>query len=101
MDGEIVKQSFSDKAFNRPELKAHLGKFRTLEDPASEKQGPLGALIIEAKGKTIVQPIEIPTGHAKRPIPPSQVIDKYMRNASEVVGEKVAKESAQMLQEID
>jgi 2-methylcitrate dehydratase PrpD len=101
MDGEIVKQSFSDKAFNRPELKAHLGKFKTLEDPASEKQGPLGALIIVANGKTIVQPIEIPTGHAKRPIPPSQVIDKYIRNASEVIGQKVAKETAQMLQEIE
>jgi 2-methylcitrate dehydratase PrpD len=101
MDGEIVKQSFSDRAFNRPELKAHLGKFKTLEDPASEKQGPLGALIVVANGKTIVQPIELPTGHAKRPIPPAQVVAKYILNASEVLGEKVAQETAQMLQEIE
>ncbi|HYK14469.1 MAG TPA: hypothetical protein VEW70_10830, partial [Burkholderiales bacterium] len=101
LDGEIVKQSFSDKAFNRPELKTHLGKFKTLEDPASEKQGPLGALIVVANGKTIVQPIELPTGHPKRPIPPAQVIAKYIRNASEVLGEQVANETALILQEIE
>ena len=75
LDGEVVKKSFSDQAFNRPELKRHLGKFKTLEDPASAKQGPLGVLVIEAKGKTIMQPIEIPLGDAKRPVPPAQVVE--------------------------
>jgi 2-methylcitrate dehydratase PrpD len=101
MDGEVVKASFSDMAFNRPALKAHLGKFKTLEDPASEKQGPLGALIVVAKGKTIVQPIEIPTGHPARPIPPAQVIEKYHRNAAEVVGPAVAQETSRMLLDIE
>lgn len=101
LDGEVVKATFSDKAFKRPELTAHLGKFKTLEDPESAKQGPLGALIVEAKGKTIVQPIELPTGHAKRPIPPAQVVEKYHRNAAEVVGMEEAKETARMLLEIE
>jgi 2-methylcitrate dehydratase PrpD len=101
MDGEVVKATFSDKAFNRPELKAQLGKFKTIEDPASEKHGVLGALIMEAKGKIIVQPIELPTGHAKRPIPPEQVIEKFHRNAAEVVGMDVAREASRMLLAIE
>lgn len=100
-DGEVVKKTFSDEAFRRPAVKAHLGKFKTLEDPASAKHGPLGALIIEANGKTIVQPIEIPTGHHTRPVPPAQVVGKYLRNAGEVVGTKLAAETARMLQEIE
>ena len=63
--------------------------------------GPLGVLMIEAKGKTIAQPIEIPLGDCKRPVPPAQVVDKYVRNAAEVVGEAVAKETAQMLLQIE
>ncbi len=101
LDGQVVKKTFSDEAFNRPELKAHLGRFKTVEDPASSKKGPLGVLVIEAKGKIIEQPIEIPLGDARRPVPPAQVIEKYVRNASEVVGEDVARETARMLQEIE
>jgi 2-methylcitrate dehydratase PrpD len=101
LDGEVVKKTFSNEAFNRPEVTRHLGKFKTLEDPASSEKGPLGVLVIEAKGKTIEQPIEIPLGDAKRPVPPAYVVEKYIRNASEVVGEKVAKETAKMLQEIE
>jgi len=66
-----------------------------------EKHGVLGALIVEAKGKTIVQPIELPTGHAKRPIPPEQVIEKFHRNAAEVVGLDVAREASRMLLAIE
>lgn len=101
LDGQVRKKSFSDEAFKRPELQRHLGKFKAVEDPASKKQGPLGALVIEAKGKTTVQPIEIPLGDAKRPVPPAQVVEKYVRNAEEVVGTLVAKETARMLQEIE
>ncbi len=101
LDGQVLKKSFSDEAFNRPEVSRHLGKFRTLEDPASGKQGPLGVLVIEAKGRTIAQPIEIPLGDAKRPIPPAQVVEKYIRNAEEVVGTDVAKQTARMLLEIE
>jgi 2-methylcitrate dehydratase PrpD len=101
LDGEVVKKSFSDTAFNRPEFKGHLGKFSTFEDPDSAQQGPLGALVIEANGKTTVQPIEIPLGDARRPVPPAQVVEKYIRNAGEVVGTDVAKETAQMLLEIE
>jgi 2-methylcitrate dehydratase PrpD len=100
-DGEVVKSSFSDKAFKRPEVNSQLGKFKTLEDPASKDEGPLGVLVIEAKGKTIRQPIEIPLGDAKRPVPPSQVVEKYVRNAAEVVGTDVAKKTAQMLLQIE
>jgi len=101
LDGEVVKNTFSDEAFNRPEVKRHLGKFKTLEDPASGEEGPLGVLVIEAKGKTIRQPIEIPLGDAKRPVPPAQVVDKYIRNAEEVVGTDVARRTARMLQDIE
>jgi 2-methylcitrate dehydratase PrpD len=101
LDGEVVKKSFSDHAFNRPALKGHLGKFKTLEDPASSQQGPLGVLVIEARGKKIEQPIEIPLGDAKRPVPPAQVIEKYVRNAAEVIGEDMARQTARMLQEIE
>jgi 2-methylcitrate dehydratase PrpD len=101
LDGEVIKKTFSDAAFNRAELKRHLGKFHTLEDPASADKGPLGVLVIETKGKTIEQPIEIPLGDAKRPVPPSQVVEKYVRNASEVVGADVAKQTSQMLLKIE
>jgi 2-methylcitrate dehydratase PrpD len=101
LDGEVIKSTFSDKAFNRPEVKSHLGKFKTLEDPASKDKGALGVLVIQAKGKTIEQPIEIPLGDAKRPVPPSQVVEKYVRNASEVVGAEIAKRTSQMLLEIE
>ena len=101
LDGEVIKKTFSDAAFNRAELKRHLSKFKTLEDPASANKGPLGVLVIETKGKTIEQPIEIPLGDAKRPVPPSQVVEKYVRNATEVVGPDVAKQTSQMLLKIE
>ena len=101
LDGEVIKKTFSDEAFKRPQLNRHLGNFKTIEDPASANQGPLGALVIEAGGETIIQPIEIPLGDAKRPVPPAQVVEKYVRNAWEVVGEDVAKRTAQMLLEIE
>ncbi|HTE16275.1 MAG TPA: hypothetical protein VK642_14460, partial [Burkholderiales bacterium] len=102
LDGAVIKKTFSDEAFNRADLKRHLGKFKTVEDPASATtQGPLGALVIEAKGKTTVQPIEIPLGDAKRPVPPAQVVEKYVRNAGEVVGTEVARRTAQMLLDIE
>lgn len=101
LDGQVVKKTFSDEAFNRPELKRYLGRFKTLEDPASNEKGPLGVLLIEAKGKIIEQPIEIPLGDAKRPVPPTQVVEKYVRNASEVLGEDMARQTARMLQEIE
>jgi len=100
-DGEVVKKTFSDEAFKRPEVTRNLGKFKTLEDAASVQYGPLGVLMIEAKGRTKVQPIEIPLGDCKRPVPPAQVVDKYVRNAGEVVGTDVAKETAQMLLQIE
>jgi 2-methylcitrate dehydratase PrpD len=101
LDGEVIKKTFSNEAFNRAELKRHLGKFKTLEDPDSKAKGPFGVLVIEAKGKTIEQPIEIPLGDAKRPVPPAQVVEKYVRNATEVLGSAVAKRTAQMLLEIE
>lgn len=101
LDGQVIKSTFSDKAFRRPELQRPLAKFKTLEDPASARQGPLGALVIEAKGKTIVQPIDYPLGDVRRPAPPALVIEKYVRNAAEVIGTELAKETAQMLLAIE
>ena len=100
-DGEVVKKTFSNEAFNRPAVKSQLGRFKTLEDPASRDEGPFGVLVIEAKGKTIRQPIEIPIGDCKRPVPPAQVVEKYVRNAAEVVGRDVAKRTAEMLLKIE
>ena len=100
-DGEVVKKTFSDEAFKRAEVTRNLGKFKTLEDAASVQYGPLGVLMIEAKGRTKAQPIEIPLGDCKRPVPPSQVVDKYIRNAGEVVGTDIARETAQMLLKIE
>ena len=101
LDGEVVKSTFSDQAFKRAELQAHLPKFKTLEDPASSQHGPLGVLVIEAKGKTIHQPIEIPIGDCKRPLPPTRVIEKYLRNAAEVVNAETAQKTVTMLQAIE
>jgi 2-methylcitrate dehydratase PrpD len=100
LDGEVIKRTFSDQAFKRAEVLSNLGKFRTLEDPAAT-DGPLGVLVIEAKGKTIRQPIEYPLGDCRRPVAPAQVVEKYLRNAREVVSAEAAEESARMLQRIE
>lgn len=101
LDARVVKSTFSDEAFTRPEVQQHLPKFKTVEDPASKEYGPLGVLVIEAGGRTIMQPIEIALGDAKRPVPPTQVVEKYVRNAEEVVGSNVARRTAEMLQELE
>lgn len=100
LDGQVLKSTFSDEAFGRAEIKQHLGRFKTLEDP-SATDGPLGVLVIQSGGRTLRVPIDIPLGDHRRPVPPSQVIEKYIRNASEVLGEATAKKTAQMLQEIE
>lgn len=101
LDGQVVKSTFSESAFKRQELQRHLGKFRTIEDPDASKHAALGVLMIEAKGKTTAQPIDYPLGDARRPAPPAMVIDKYVRNATEVVGEAAARKTAQMVLDID
>jgi 2-methylcitrate dehydratase PrpD len=100
-DGEVVKKTFSNEAFNRAAVKSQLGKFRTLGDPASKDDGPLGVLVVEAKGRTIRQPIEIPVGDCKRPLAAAKVVEKYVRNAQEVVAADVAKRTADMLLDIE
>jgi hypothetical protein len=82
-------------------VKDHLGKFKTLEDANSKEHGEFGVLVIETKGKTIMEPIEIPIGDARRPVPPAQVVEKYVRNAAEVVGNEVAQQTSRMLMEIE
>lgn len=101
LDGTVMKSTFSDKAFHRPELQAHLSKFKTIEDPESAKHGALGCLVIQAKGKTTVQPIDIPLGDARKPAPPSLIIEKYLRNAGEVLGPDIAKKTSEMLLAIE
>jgi len=101
LDGYVVKATFSDASFRRQELQKHLGKFKTTEDPSSAQHGALGALVIQAKGKSIVQPIDLPLGDAKRPAPDSLVIEKYVRNAGEVVGTDLAQRTSRMLLEIE
>jgi 2-methylcitrate dehydratase PrpD len=101
LDGTVLKSTFSDKAFNRPELQRHLPKFTTIEDPSSAEQGPLGALVVEARGQRHVQPIAIPLGDARRPAPDSLIVEKYLRNAAEVVDASVAKRTADMLLELE
>lgn len=100
LDGRVVKSTFSDAAFRRPEIQRHLGKLKTLEDPAAT-EGPLGVLVIETPGKTIRQPIEIPLGDCRRPIAPARVVEKYLTNAAEVVGASIAEKSADMLQRLE
>ncbi|RPI44742.1 MAG: hypothetical protein EHM59_12005, partial [Betaproteobacteria bacterium] len=101
LDGEVLKSTFSDQAFKRHELQRHLGKFKTIEDPASAKQGALGALVIEAKAGTTVQPIDYPLGDCRRPAPHALVIEKYIRNATEVIGSDRARQTSQMLLQIE
>jgi 2-methylcitrate dehydratase PrpD len=100
LDGRVVKETFSDAAFKRPDVERHLGKFRTLEDPQAT-DGPLGVLVIETRTATVRQPIEIPLGDHRRPAPASLVVEKYLRNAQEVLGAEAAEESARMLQAIE
>lgn len=101
LDGTVLKSSFSDASFHRPELQKHLPKFTTIEDPDSAKQGALGCLVIVANGKTTLQPIDIPLGDARNPAPPSLIIEKYLRNAGEVLGDEVAKTTCDMLLAIE
>jgi 2-methylcitrate dehydratase PrpD len=101
LDGYVVKATFSDRAFKRAELQKHLPKFKTIEDPESAKLGALGVLMIEASGQTTAQPIDYPLGDSRRPAPPAMVIEKYVRNATEVVGKQVAERTAQMLLDIE
>ena len=58
-------------------------------------------LVVEAKGRTIRQPIEIPVGDCKRPLAAAKVVKKYVRNAQEVVAADVAKRTADMLLDIE
>lgn len=58
-------------------------------------------LVVEAKGRTIRQPIEIPVGDCKRPLAAAKVVEKYVRNAQEVVAADVAKRTADMLLDIE
>jgi hypothetical protein len=97
----VQKSTFSDTAFHRPELQKHLPKFKTIEDPASAQQGALGCLVIEAKGRKIVQPIDIPLGDARNPAPASLIVEKYLQNAGEVLGAEVAKKTCDMLLAIE
>lgn len=101
LDGTVLKSTFSDAAFHRPQLQRHLPKFRTVEDPESAKAGALGCLVIEAKGTRTVEPIDIPLGDARKPAPPALVIEKYLRNAAEVLGDAVAKRTSEMLLAIE
>jgi len=100
LDGQVVKRTFSDEAFARPEIRRNLPKFKTVEDPAAT-DGPLGVLVIEAHGRTVRQPIEIPLGDHRRPVPPSHVVAKYVTNASEVLGNEAAEKTAGMLQQLE
>lgn len=101
LDGTVLKSTFSDTAFHRPELQRHLPKFKTIEDPESAKQGALGCLVIVARGATTVQPIDIPLGDARNPAPASLIIEKYLRNAAEVLGDQVARTTCDMLLAIE
>jgi hypothetical protein len=58
-------------------------------------------LVVEAKGRTIRQPIEIPVGDCKRPLAAAKVVEKYVRNAQEVVAADVAKRTADMPLDIE
>lgn len=100
LDGEVLKQTFSDEAFRREQIQQHLPKFKTLEDPDAT-DGPLGVIVIQTKRATLRMPIDIPLGDHRRPVPSSQVIAKYVRNASEVLGESAAQRSAEMLQKLE
>lgn len=97
LDGTVLKSTFSDASFHRAELQKHLPKFKTIEDPESAKAGALGCLVIQAKGARLVQPIDIPLGDARKPAPASLIIEKYLRNAGEVLGDAVAKRTSEML----
>jgi len=101
LDGRVLKSTFSDTAFRRAELQRHLPRFKTVEDPAADQHGPLGVLMIEARGKTTAQPIEYPLGDHQRPAPPSLVVEKYLRNAGEVLGESAARQTLDMLQQLE
>jgi hypothetical protein len=58
-------------------------------------------LVVEAKGRTIRQPIEIPVGDCKRPLAAAKVVEKSVRNVQEVVAADVAKRTADMLLDIE
>jgi 2-methylcitrate dehydratase PrpD len=101
LDGEVKKNTFTDSLFRRPELQRHLYKFSSIEDPSSAKQGALGVLVIKAKGVTSNVPIDIPSGDKRKMIPSSDIVEKYLNNASEVIGATLARRTADMLLNIE
>jgi len=98
LDGQVTKWSFSDEAFQRPELKGLLDSFSVEVDAES---GPHGILSVEAGGQELVQQIELPTGHASRPISTEEIRQKFMLNAEPVLGSQHAGEIASMVLDLE
>ena len=98
LDGQVTKWSFSDEAFRRPELRGLLDSFSVEVDTES---GPYGILAVEAAGQELVQQIELPTGHASRPISTEEIRQKFMLNAEPVLGSTQAGEIAGMVLDLE
>jgi 2-methylcitrate dehydratase PrpD len=94
LDGAVSKWSFSDESFQRQELQNLIRKCAVVEEPESR---PHGLLTARWPGHELVQPIEVPTGHASRPVTLEEVQNKYLRNAEPVLGVGAARETADLL----
>ncbi|HJN87935.1 MAG: MmgE/PrpD family protein [Dehalococcoidia bacterium] len=98
LDGRVTKWSFSDESFQRRELQDLLRKSAVAEDPDSR---PHGVLTARWPAQEVVQPIEVATGDAGRPVALEEVRAKYLANVQPVLGADAAKETAEMLMALE
>ena len=94
LDGRVTKWSFSEESFQRQELQDLLRKCDVTEDTDS---GPYGVLAARWPAEEVVQPVEVSTGDARRPVGLQEVKAKYLANVEPVLGADVARETAEML----
>ena len=98
LDGWVTKWSFSDESFRRRELQDLLQKCDVAEDPDSR---PHGVLTARWPAQEVVQPIEVATGDAGPPVGLEEVQAKYLANAQPVLRADVARETAEMLLDLE
>lgn len=93
-DGDVTRESFSDKNIKDPEVLALLDKIRIVETPECNQGYPDGIpnkLIIKSTdGVTHTKLVTYPRGHAGNPMTDDEVISKFRKLAGGVISDTTA-----------
>jgi 2-methylcitrate dehydratase len=93
-DGDVTRESFSDKNVKDPQVHAVLDRVKIVETDECNRGYPLGIpnkLVIKLKGgKTLEKMVTYPRGHAGNPMTDDEVISKFKKLASGVVSDATA-----------